>query len=108
MAYGDRRSTGFTGLGSVIAVGLAGGVHIAYLNDDDVLGYAVKGVFNEWYVESVPDSGRPCGQMSIDLDWNGYGHVGYMTGYSNTLTYAYEDMAGWHVEVLPRGRGAAT
>jgi hypothetical protein len=57
-----------------------------------------------WHIQTIEDWGDYnlfldiVGYSSLALDVNGYPHISYVAGHD--LKYAYEDVSGWHIEVV--------
>jgi len=97
------------GVCSSMAVDSEGDLYIAYragtyLTGGEVLRYA-HGNVSDWAIETVYATIRVLSrQIALALDSAQFPHISYGTHSDETqcdaLYYAYEDAAGWHVEVV--------
>jgi hypothetical protein len=90
----------------------AGRPHISYYDSypDDAVKYAYRSRFG-WIISTVESYlGDEAGHTSLALDQNGFPHISYL-GWGDSsdysLRYAYQDAAGWHIDVLDELVGAS-
>ena len=54
----------------------------------------------EWVYEVVDSAGNVGNYSSLELDSAGYPHTSYYDSNNGDLKYAYQDPAGWHIEIV--------
>jgi hypothetical protein len=93
--------------GGVLALDGDGGPHVAYYSDsghDLALNYAYRTVAG-WHAETVSEwhdpLPMPSGQPSLALDSQGQAHIAYSLYKSYEIEHLYQDVFGWHLEVVP-------
>lgn len=93
------------GFGTSLALDPAGYPHISYFDDsNENLIYAYQDG-GGWQIEVVDSLGWVGENSSLTLDQNGYPHITYWDRKTSSdvgwdLNYAYQNLAGWHLQTL--------
>jgi hypothetical protein len=53
-----------------------------------------------WHTQTVDSEGSVGYYASLALDGEGYPHISYYDSGNDFLKYAYQDAAGWHIEIV--------
>ncbi len=88
------------GVSSSITTDVEGRPHLAYLIETGMeLRFARRDSGRTWQIEPVDNAAGAGGGTSLVLDAAGYAHISHVDILNGAVRYAYQDGAGWHVEV---------
>jgi len=95
------------GQGTSLALDANGCPHITYL---DAVDWTVKFAYQlscpvegGWQFDTIGPGGASMGSSALALDAQGYAHASYFNDNDYNLYYVYQDVAGWHTQVLTTG-----